>query len=161
MSFEIPVSISNHTSKRMEKFNWGGGYAIPNSIRALACHEKKYLPGRRVCEKSELPVKSLEGKIFPVKSGGSRRSPRVDRRVDYKLFNHFVEHVNAPFIFDLIRYLRPTFYLHEISHRDDISYPQSFFHETIKSVICLIYALPLINIVLCIKCINTSIYSIK
>jgi len=67
-----------------------GGHVIPNSIRALACHEKNTC-WRRAYEESELPVKSLEGKIFPLKRQPSRSSASI-AGVDYKhTFNYFVK----------------------------------------------------------------------
>lgn len=73
MSFEVPISIPNHTSKRMEKFNWGLRNSLSN--RALGCHEKNTCR-HRACEKSEKTASKIaRGKNFPVKAGSFGRSP--------------------------------------------------------------------------------------
>lgn len=67
-----------------------GGHVIPNSIRTLACHEKNTC-WRRAREESELPVKSLEGKIFPLKRQPPRSPASITALITNTLFNYFVE----------------------------------------------------------------------
>lgn len=67
-----------------------GAHVIPDSIRALACHEKNTCR-RRVREKSELPVKLLEGKIFPLKRQPRRSLASIVALITDTLFNYFVE----------------------------------------------------------------------
>lgn len=93
MSFEALVSISNHTSKRMEKFNWG----LRNSqLESSAVTEggggEKKPAGIEFARSQRTASKIARGKNFPVKAPASKIArASIAALITNTLFNCFTE----------------------------------------------------------------------